>query len=127
MFTNQHWSPYIIPQTPSVTSKSYGGNLKKADPYILSAKSGAQSGKNPSQYIEWSQIPINDIIERLDLIEEKIEELDEKIEELDEKAVELDGRITSVEESINTINNRLNSASINAVCNDGTVTVTLNL
>lgn len=120
MFTNQHWSPYIIPQTPNVTSKSYGGNLKKADPYILSAKSGAQSGKNPSQYIEWSQIPINNIIERLDLIEEKIEELDAKV-------VELDGRITSVEESINTINNRLDSASINANCLDGTVTVTLNL
>ena len=72
MFTNQHWSPYIIPQTPNVTKKSYGGTTKDGDPYVMSAKSGAESGKNPSQYIEWSRIPINDIIERLDLIEERL-------------------------------------------------------
>jgi hypothetical protein len=86
------WAPFTIPATPSVSVKSIGGKFEAKDPYVVSAKSGADPRKNPSQFLEWSQLPINDILLQLEELKR-----------------------------------RLDSASIDAQCANGTVTVTLNL
>ena len=46
MFTNQHWSPYIIP--PCLTPE--GGKN-----YTLSFSDKAEPTKNPSQFLEWKE------------------------------------------------------------------------
>jgi hypothetical protein len=82
-----NWSPYTIPTTPSVSSKSIGGKLQAYDPYVISAKSGAESGKNPSQFLEWSQLPINDILLQL-------AELKQRLDNASISAQCLDGNVT---------------------------------
>lgn len=96
---SRNWNPYRIPTTPSVSEKSWDAPSSSGDPYVLSPKNGANSSKNPSGQVEWSQIPINDILNRLAEAEAKITE----------------------------INDRLNTATIEAECVSGDVTVTLNL
>jgi hypothetical protein len=41
------WHPYTIPSTP---------NVGAGENYALSAAEGAQSGKNPSQFLEWREV-----------------------------------------------------------------------
>jgi hypothetical protein len=43
------WHPYTIPSTPDVGAGEH---------YVLSAMEGAQSGKNPSQYLEWREVAV---------------------------------------------------------------------
>jgi hypothetical protein len=59
------WTPFKIPATPDVSSKSIGGKIDPGDPYILSPKVGSNPEKNPSQFLEYNQIPIKDILKRL--------------------------------------------------------------
>jgi hypothetical protein len=67
------WTPFKIPPTPTITSKSIGGKISPSDPYILSPMAGSNSAKNPSQFLEYDQIPINDILTRLDAIETRLD------------------------------------------------------
>lgn len=136
-----HWNPYTIPPTPNVVGKSYGGEFVDNDPYILSPKIGSVSSKNPSEFLEWSQLPINNIFNQIETIQTSIESLETSVEALQtsveslkksvetlQKSIEtLQTKVQTIESNITTINNRLDSASIDANCLDGTVKVTLNL
>ena len=47
MFSHNHaknWNPYTIPATPNVSGD---------DVFHLSCEAGADSGKNPSQFLKW--------------------------------------------------------------------------
>lgn len=101
------WVPFKIPPTPSVGGKSIIGDLVEGDPYFLSPKVGADVSKNPSSQIEWSQIPINYIIDRITTLE---------------------SQITTLENQVSQINSRISNATINASCdNDGNITITINI
>ena len=93
------WIPFKIPPTPNITSKSIGGKISPSDPYILSPMAGSDSSKNPSQFLEYDQIPINDILTRLEAILTRLD----------------------------AIETRLDAATIDAECQGGNVVVTLNL
>jgi hypothetical protein len=43
------FNPYTIPATPDIEADS-------EDLYVLSAKAGANSKKNPSQFLQWKKI-----------------------------------------------------------------------
>jgi hypothetical protein len=118
--TNSPWIPYTIPPTPNVSAKFWGGTLVPPDPYVLSPNTDAVPSKNPSQFLEWSQLPINDILAKIELILEKIETIETKIETIETK-------IETIETKIETIENRLDSATIEAECDNGDIVVTLNL
>jgi hypothetical protein len=61
-----NWIPYKIPSTPS-----YDGG-PNTDPYTLSPKAGSNPEKNPSSQIEWKQIPVQEILNRLTEIESRL-------------------------------------------------------
>jgi hypothetical protein len=117
---NTFWTPYKIPPTPNIGSKSWGMPTSNIDPYVLSGKIGAQNNENPSKNTEWNRIPIDHIKTELERIEELVTELKSTVEELQSTVEGLAGAISN-------INSRLNNASINATCQNGTVVVTLNL
>lgn len=71
--TRAPWTPYKIPKTPNVTTKSWGAPVGEGDPYVLSPKEGALESKNPSSQMEWNQVPINDIITRIQQIETRLD------------------------------------------------------
>lgn len=97
--TSTGWTPFKIPATPNISSKSIGGKIDPGDPYILSPKSGSNSEKNPTQFLEWNQIPIKDIFTRFEALISRLDALE----------------------------SRLDAATIDAQCEDGNVVVTLNL
>jgi hypothetical protein len=129
-----NWVPYTIPPTPNVGSKSYGGDIKTGDPYVLSPSTGAVSTKNPSEFLEWSQLPINDILQKLESVferiisvEERIISVEERIISVEERLASVEERLISVEERLASIEERINSATIEANCDGGNIVVTLNL
>jgi len=96
---NSNWIPFKIPATPNISSKSIGGKIDPGDPYILSPKVGSNPEKNPSQFLEYNQIPINDIFTRFETLISRLDALE----------------------------SRLDAATIEAECQGGNVVVTLNL
>ena len=86
-----NWTPYKIPPTPNV------GDGKT---YRLAVGDGADSAKNPSNFLDWKEDPdIESLIARLDAVEARLD------------ATEA----------------RLDAATIDAECQDGNIVVTLNL
>lgn len=98
--TSTAWVPFKIPATPSIAVKNITGDIIEGDPYVLSPKEGALNSKNPSSQIEWNQLPINDIINRI---------------------ITLEGQVSEIE-------SRISNAEINASCdNNGNITITINI
>jgi septal ring factor EnvC (AmiA/AmiB activator) len=125
--TSAPWVPYSIPKTPNVSGKEIGGKIAAIDPYILSPMAGAKASKNPSEFLEYNQIPIDFILKELERLEELIKELEELIKELEARIEVIESRLTGIEMAVSNIQQRLDNASIEAECVNGTVVVTLNL
>lgn len=134
------WSPYSIPKTPDVGSKSGFKYISDGDPYLLSPKNLAKSDKNPSPQIEWSQVPmvwtekelsnvveteIPEIKKRLDSLEQTIEELQARMDALEGRIDELDAKVDALEAEVATLTNRMDNARIEASCENGNIVVKL--
>ena len=93
-----NWTPYKIPPTPNV------GDGKT---YRLAVGDGADSAKNPSNFLDWKEDPdIEALIARLDAVE---------------------ARLDATEARLDATEARLDAATIDAECQGGNVVVTLNL
>jgi hypothetical protein len=60
------WIPYKFPPTPAYVAGP------SQNPYALSPISGSNPTKNPSGQIEWKEMPIQEILNRLTAIENRL-------------------------------------------------------